>query len=299
MKISDAFDAYTADVASVHSYRAAIQKAADREFEHLKGQETRRLQANMSPSQIVGMQNLSFRTADTGRHHFYAFKDITIQAQIDALVRQTNRQYQWLLAEAYELFEDFLENAYACAALENKNLWPLRDFGTLTFDELTSVTFDKLLELAKSKQGKPQTLLHPLREKLPRMKILETRNHLDVNLWFKINFIEKLRHHIVHTRGVVADKQQLTKDLLSKMGIYNNGKPEKEYLELIDAYVRPDGDAHVVRLLNVELSANGPFAMHLDMFDSLSDGLLAYAHLLTTCFSPVESKQPHAQINGT
>lgn len=182
MKISDAFDAYTADVASVHSYRVAIQKSAEREFVHLKEQEARWQQANMSSSQIVGMQNLSFRTADTGRNHFYAFKDITIQAQIDALLRQTNRQYQWLLAEAYELFEDFLENAYACAALENKNLWPLRDFGALTFDDLTSVTFDKLLELAKSKKDKPQSLLHPLREKLQRMKVLETRNCLNANL---------------------------------------------------------------------------------------------------------------------
>lgn len=299
MKISDAFDAYTADVASVHSYRAAIQDAADREFAHLKEQETRRQQANLSPSHIVGMQNLCFRTADTGRHHFYAFKDVTIQAQIDALVRRTNRQYQWLLAEAYELFEDFLENAYACAALENKNLWPLRDFGALTFDELASVTFDKLLEQAKSKKDKPQSLLHPLREKLHRMKVLETRNSLNTNLWFKINFIEKLRHHIVHTRGAVADKQQFAKDLLSKIGLYNSGKPEKEYLELIDTYVRPDGDAHVVRLLDVALPAEGPFAVHLDIFDDLSDGLLAYAHLLTTCFAPVESKQPNTQKNGT
>lgn len=297
MKISDAFDAYTADVASVHSYRAAIQKAADREFVHLKEQETRGQHAN----QIVSMQNLCFRTADTGSNHFYAFKDITIQAQIDALVRRTNRQYQWLLAEAYELFEDFLENAYACAALENKNLWPLRDFGVLTFDELASVTFDKLLEQAKSKKGKPQSLLLPLREKLQRIRDLETRNCLNANLWFKINFIEKLRHHIVHTRGAVADKKQFAKDLLSKMGLYNCGKPEKEYLALIDAYVQPDGDgdAHVVRLLNVPLPAEGPFAVHLDLFNDLSDGLLAYAHLLTTCFAPVESKQPRARKNDT
>lgn len=299
MKISDAFDAYTADVASVHSYRAAIQKAAEREFVHLKEQESRWKQENLSPSQIVGMQNLYFRTADTGGYHSYAFKDITIKAQIDALVRQTNRQYQWLLAEAYELFEDFLENAYACAALENRSLWPLRDFGALTYDELTSVTFDKLLEQAKSKKDKPQSLLNPLREKLLRMKALETRNCLNANLWFKINFIEKLRHHIVHTRGAVADKQQFAKDLLTKIGLYNNGKPEKEYLELIDTYIRQDGDAHVIRLLDVALPAEGPFAMHLAIFDDLSDGLLAYSHLLTTCFSPVESKQPNGQQNGS
>ena len=113
------------------------------------------------------------------------------------------------------------------------------------------------------------------------------------------HFIEKLRHHIVHTRGAVADKQQFAKDLLSKIGLYNSGKPEKEYLELINTYVRPDGDAHVVRLLDVALPAEGPFAVHLDIFGDLSDGLLAYAHLLTTCFALVESKQPNAQKNGT
>lgn len=299
MKISDTFDAYTAEVASIHSYRVAVQNAADREFAHLKDQETRLQQASLSASQIVGMQNLSFRTADTGMHHFYGFKDSTVQAQIDELVHRTNRQFQWLLAEAYELFEDFVENAYACAALENRNLWPLRDFGALTLDQLPSVTFDVLLKRAKSKKDKPRSLLHPLREKLPRMKVLESRNSLNANLWLKINFIEKLRHHIVHTRGAVMDKQQFAKDLLDKVELHNNGKPEKEYLELIDAYVRPDGDVHVVRLLDVALSSDGPFAVHLDMFGDLSDGLLAYAHLLTTCLAPVESNQPTTKINGT
>jgi hypothetical protein len=52
-------------------------------------------------------------------------------------------------------------------------------------------------------------------------------------------------------------------------------------------------------LLDVALPAEGLFAVHLDVFDDLSDGLLAYAHLLATCFAPMESKQPNAHQNGT
>lgn len=292
MKFSDAFDSYTTEIASVYTYRYAIRGAADRELDHLMEQDKHREQANLSPDQVVGMQNLSFRTADTGHHHFYSFKDNTIQAQLDALAHRTNRQYQWLLAEAYELFEDFLEHAYACAAMENKNLWPLRDYGSISLDELDSITFDKLLKQAKAKRDKPQSLLHPLREKLPRIKALETSNRLQVNLWFVVNFVEKLRHHIVHTKGIVADKQKFTADLLEKVGLYNNGKPDPAYLEFIDLYLCPRGGAHFVRLLEVALPSSGHFRKYVDVFGDLSDYLVAYAHVLVTTFTPVQSKQP-------
>lgn len=290
MRISDAFDEYATYVASVYSNRAAIQKAADSELFRLREDEAQLQQENQSITDIRGMHNYSFRTADTGEHHFYAFSKTTIDAQFHALERRTNRQYQWLLAEAYELFEDFLEKVYACAALKNKNLWPLRDFGELTFDELGSVTFEELLTQAKSKKNKPQSFLNPLREKLPRIAILETQNKLDTNLRFTITLVEKLRHHIVHTRGAVADKNKLSKELLLKVGLYNNGSPRQEYLDLIDKYVRLDGDVYFVSLLNIPLPSKGPAFVYFDKFAHLTDGLLAYAYMLTGCLTQVESK---------
>lgn len=292
MEISEAFDKYTAEVALANAYQSAIRKAADKELQDLIKQEGLLRQAKMQPNKILGMQNLAFRTADTGQYHFYAFKDYTIEVMKDALVLRTNRQYQWLLAEVYELFEDFLEHFYACAAMENKNLWPLRDFGNISLDELYSIGFEMLLKLAKDKKGKPKSLLSPLREKIPRIKVLEKINKLNVNLWFAVNFIEKLRHHIVHTKGIVSDKNKFIDDLMKKVGLYNNGRPDQEHLELINLVLQQQDGKHFVRLLEIPLLSNGPVRSHVNVFNELSNHLLAYSHVLVTSFTQVQSKKP-------
>lgn len=294
MEFAAIFDRYTRDLASVHANHIMIREESEREFQRLLEQDGRRQEAKLPPSQILAQSNHSFRTAVTGALHFYDFRDYTLKDQMDALVVRTNRQYQWLLAEAYELFEDFLEHFYAAAALANKNLWPLRDYGSLTLSELDSATFESLLQRAREKKDKPQSLLHPLRSKLPLLNRFESTNALKTDLWFALNFIEKLRHHIVHTKGIVTSKADFSEQLLKRCGMYNNGQPNQAIIDLIDDYVRPLDTAYYVRLLEVSLPPHGPFRQRLNMFAELSELLPAYAHLLTSCFTAPTSKRPSA-----
>ena len=58
----------------------------------------------------------SFRTAQFNQQDFfYGYKERRLEDQKRAVWRHKNKQYQWLLAEAYELFEDFIESAYGFA----------------------------------------------------------------------------------------------------------------------------------------------------------------------------------------
>ncbi len=292
MNISALFEAYSSEVASVHAYISTIRREAETEFHRLVEQKIHLQALNLPKHQIVGMGNHVFRTASNGEYFFYDFRDYTIDSLMESLVNRTNRQYQWLLAEVYELFEDFLEKAYAAAAIINKDLWPLRDYGSITFDAIDTVNFDFLLKQARAKKGKPQSLLNPLRMRLPMLKRFETVNSLDTDLWFAINFVEKLRHHIVHTKGLISSKADFVEQLLKKCGAYNNGRPDQRYLELIDNYVRPMAAAHYVRLLEFPLENKDYYRCYVDMFKELSNRLLAYAHLLASSFERVESKKP-------
>lgn len=293
MNIAQLFDNYTSELASVHMHQAAVHAEADREFRRLMDQDEHRRSANISPDFTFHGHTHCFRVATNGRIFFYGFNQLTIQAQIESLVERTNRQYQWLLAEAYELFEDFLEHAYAAAALSDRNLWPLRDYGSISLNELESLSFEKLLELSRSKKDKPQSLLNPLRSKLQLLNRYESNNALGIDLWFAINFIEKLRHHIVHTKGRINSKADFTEQILKKCGLYNNGKPTQAYLDEIDSFVRPQGGAYYVRLLDVPLESIGAIQQYVRMFDELSNALPAYAHLLTSCFVQLQSKKPN------
>lgn len=295
MNFTAIFDAYTNQVASVHAYLSTIRREADREFERLVGQKARQKEHNLPEDQIVSMGNHAFRTASAGEHFFYDFRDYTIDSQMESLVSRTNRQYQWLLVEAYELFEDFLEHAYAAAAMSNKDLWPLRDYGPITVEALDTVTFEFLLEQARAKKDKPQSLLNPLRNRLPLLRRFETENALKIDLWFAINLVEKLRHHIVHTKGLISSKADFVVQLHKKCGTYNNGRPDRGHQDLIDDYIRPTGGIHHVRLLDVSLRDKGSAHHYVSMFDQLSNYLLAYAHLLASSFERLESKRPAAQ----
>jgi hypothetical protein len=292
MDIVAIFEKYTNDLGFVYDHQAAIRKESELEFQRLLNQEVLRVEANLPIGQIFGMHNHSFRTAVTGEHFFYDFKDYTIEAQMTSLVTRTNRQYQWLLAEAYELFEDFLEHFYAAVALVNRNLWPLKDYGAMVLSELESASFETLLGQARSKREKPQSLLYPLRTKLPLLSRFESQNALKTDLWFAMNFIEKLRHHIVHTKGMISSKSEFTDQLLRRCGTFNKGKPSQSNMDLIDSFIAPRGNACFVRLLDMPLPPCGTFSQYVDMFGELSGYLPAYAHLLASCFVRLQSMSP-------
>ena len=292
MTFTEIFEWYCDRAAAVQEALRAVRAEADIEYGRLVEHDKRRDAVGMPVCQVVSMQNMSFKTAANGSHFLYKFRQHSISEQIDSLVKRTNRHYQWLLVEAYENFEDFLEFSYAAAAVVDRNHWPDSDYGSIGADDLKSVTFEGLLDQARMKGKKPQSFLNQLRIRLPLMQRFEAENAINVNLWFCVNLIEKLRHHIVHTRGIVASSKNFKRQILEKCGLNNNGRPDKKYLEWIEMYVHKDDSAHVIHLLEVSLPAEGPINWYMNKFDELSNSLLAYAHLIASSFVALESAKP-------
>jgi hypothetical protein len=56
---------------------------------------------------------MTFYDAITGNVIFYDHKKLSIEDRYLHIFIHKNKQYQWLLAEAYEEYEDYLENIYA------------------------------------------------------------------------------------------------------------------------------------------------------------------------------------------
>ena len=104
-----------------------------------------------------------------GRAIFYGFRDVTVDEAIDNLVRHTNRQHQWFLAEAYELFEEFLNRAYAYMGITSPACWPLRDFGSVQWNEAQAKDFQWYLKQSQTKKDAPLSMLRQFRKEFPRM----------------------------------------------------------------------------------------------------------------------------------
>jgi hypothetical protein len=181
MRIEEAFEVYSSKVAGAHIYRHAIKSAADQEVQQLHKQLKTQRDSGIPDSFQVSGQNMSFRTAEAGTHHFYAFHDATIQQLIDSLVDRTNRQYQWLLVDTYELFEDYLEHAYACMGYLDNGTWPLRDYGSTHLPELGAKDYQYFLLQSRKKKDRPYSIINQLRLKLPYVKRFELTNSLETN----------------------------------------------------------------------------------------------------------------------
>jgi len=105
MDILEVFLRFTRGIADMALYRSATQSAADREYAHLVEQQKRMTEWGRA-DKFKSSHNMFFQDCTSGSPVFYGFRKQTIEDAIESLVRHTNRQNQWFLAEAYELFEE-------------------------------------------------------------------------------------------------------------------------------------------------------------------------------------------------
>jgi hypothetical protein len=184
---------------------------------------------------------------------FLGLHKSTVDDLIAALVRQTNRHHQWFLVEAYELFEDFLEHAYAYVGLHHPEFWPLRDFGGIRWDEAKSKSYPWYLTQARSKKDLPSSIMRQFREVLPRVSLLEKANKLGLDLFVAVTLVAKMRHQIVHARGVILDKPKFIDDLLKELGY--NGPARAQQAQFIDERLVVDGQTNAIHLQKIRVPA--------------------------------------------
>jgi len=224
-----------------------------------------------------------FRAAKDGKHILFAHIKSSLKDMRKAVVLHKNKQYQWLLAEAYEDFKDFIENSYAFAGHIDKNLWPLNDFGRISLTELKEKDFEWFRKRARIKRDVPQSIINRFRDIFPDISRLETENKLGINLRLAVALIESLRHIIVHKSGIVSDKQKFIEDVLKKSGLYNNGKYKDEHKVFIKSFFGARNYKNVVVLLEAGIKPEIPFYIHVNLFEVLSRYLMAYANIILEC----------------
>lgn len=275
MTILEIFRSFTVAIADIEFYRSSVESAANREYRHLFEQKS--LMTAEDLAIFTSSHNMFFQDATSGQAIFYGSREVTVDDAISSLVRHTNRQHQWFLAEAYELFEEFVKRAYAFMGMDKPSLWPLRDFGGIQWGEVKSKDFQWYLEQARTKKDAPLTMLRQFRKVLPRMAMVEKDNRLKCDLQTAVMLIGFMRHRIVHARGIIPDKAVFTKDLLSKLG--HSGKGMDAHQDFIDGTLLLGKEDGAIRLLSVPApDSQPPFHIHYDIFTDLIRYLLLYAH---------------------
>lgn len=278
MGIQEIFDSFTSAVGDVQQYRDLTGSVADAEWRRMN-EWKKAAEEDPSRPEFLSMQNMTFREATTGKAVLYHFRDTSIDERLAALVKHTKRQYQWHLAECYELFETFLTQAYAWSGHRDPSVWPLRDFGGVTWGEVMGHDYAWFLTLARNKKDAPLSILRHFSELLPSVKQVEENNKLRANLLVAVTFVAHLRHQIVHARGVIKDGEKFANGVTQKLGLSGAAKSKHAEFVLQSLWLEDDG---LISLMKVPVEGSPhPLQLHHDVFDGYVRYLLAYAHHLS------------------
>lgn len=275
MTIQEIFRNFTTAIADIEVYRESVKSATNKEYSHLLRQKD-----NADSSGLIGataFHNMFFLDATSGKPVFYGFRDITIDQAILNLIRHVNRQHQWFLAEAYELFEEFIRHAYAFMGMNNPTQWPLRDFGSIQWNEAQSKDYQWFLEQARAKRDAPLSILRQFRKMLPRMASVELNNRCKCDLQVAVTLIGHMRHQIVHAKGIIGNKKSFAEEVVRKLGY--SGAGMAPHLEFIEQTLLVSPEDGAIYLLNVSKpNSNPPLRFYYDILNNLLRHLLVYAH---------------------
>ncbi|WP_324747147.1 hypothetical protein [Pseudomonas veronii] len=185
------------------------------------------------------------------------------------------KTYHWLLAEAYEAFEDFLENVYAYCGLQGLSLWepPLEGLDS------TPTTLEGFLKVRYKKGARtPYRQLEGLRKNSVHFAQRETGVFTGNNYRVGFVLIEKFRHDIVHEGGY-------TNDLRHRISLIQGLVPQpfrKAIKGYVESYYIEHKGRHLIHLLEIpsEGEHGAPDGSYLDTMTGLFRTLVEYAQLI-------------------
>lgn len=280
MNITRIFSDYANRAAQLVIYQRAMKKIAQQELSELV--EYSEIHKNHQDILDIprSVNNMYFYAAKDGTARLYGHNVQSVEDEKKAVILHKNKQYQWLLAEAYEAYEDFIEQSYAYMAFINNETWPLMDYGNINLRELKDKDFSYFLLQARNKKDKPHSMLKQLRKVFPQYEVLETQNKVNKDLKLIINMTEKFRHHIVHTSGKVLDKTKCIEDILKKTGVFNNGKYNTDIFDYINDFFGNEDLSNTIMLLEMQMNVGLPICFEINRLETLSGSLITDAHIL-------------------
>jgi len=284
MNVEEIWSDFTQQMTEIALTRSAVKATSEKELADLPSQD----RLDKFGINIISAESMFFRDLITSEIVFYGHRKMSLQAHKDHIFRVKNKQYQWLLVEAYEAFERFLVKLYALLGTNRTDCWSMKDYGNITMQELEGKDFDWYFNQAKDKHNLPCSILKVIHKNDKHWDNYRIKNCLCVDINFAIIFIANLRHVIVHNQGTTNNVDDLINDSLIKSGIANQqGKTgelserTKKCSEFARRFFYTDNYKNTIALLEVK-SDNYPLELgiHHCNLSCLIEVIVSYSNWL-------------------
>jgi hypothetical protein len=295
MELNQIWSTYSDRMSEIELLHRSTKELANRELKKLNEYANSIKDNDQLKELSYSHHNMTFNEARTGDTRFYDQTKLSLEERYLHIILHKNKQYQWLLAEAYEEFEDYLENIYAYYGYVSNTFWPLKDYGNITLSELSSKDFSWHHKQAKNKKDAPKSILNKFRNQFPVLVTIERNNALSTNLALAITLVEKLRHIIVHKGGKVDSKEEFIKLVAQESGVFNNGSISQENTDFINLFFGENEYENLITILEVRVQPEIPLDIHVSLFSKLTNYLMAYAFLI---FEILQAEQSDEENNA-
>lgn len=275
--LSEQFKHFFEKCSDLELLERAIRDTAKKQLQVTAESQNRWKEVGGAMESGASHHNMTYRSLTDGNHVFYDSRSRTYEQIGQDIHFHQNKHFQWVLAETYELFEDFIEISYAYAQHLNPPFWKTAEIDRLTPTSDGSYSLDELLRHAADPRMTVDTFakLRRFRSKYPELHAAESRSPLHQKPVFALALIEILRHVIVHNGGKVRGREAFTQRVLAKAGLLNNGNPSEDLLADIGEFLRDWQGSTVVVLLDAPMS--GLPGGYVSRLGYLTNFLLAYA----------------------
>lgn len=134
-------------------------------------------------------------------------KSASPNEMLTIITEYLNQQLLWLIVQAYESFETFNKDFYACLGFLDRDLWFCSDFGKYTIKDLENKELHWYKTQVRKNIGKNniKDILNRYKEIFREYENFEKQE--PDNLLFWIKYIEFIRHTIVHTNSSVPSSE--------------------------------------------------------------------------------------------
>jgi hypothetical protein len=198
--------------------------------------------------------NFIVKDYSTGTLKSLETSEFTIEDYKGIELELKNRQYQYLLLNAFEVFEQYLKSA--ASHIRYKYEQDEKCFSPTKFIKYLHNTAPVISRIIKIRNE-------------CNAKFLD-----EMNLFLTFSLIEQLRHQITHASGYANDKDFFIKMCLKRIGRDNKGKPKSEYTDYLNSFFGSKQYENLICLIEVKDNQSSFF--YYDRLGELVTELASY-----------------------
>lgn len=265
------FNEFLESFSRIQLLKSAIDQSANAEFRRIESNE-KILELQGKSNQIASIHNMFYKRLD-GQHIFYDFQTRRNEELLQDLRHHLNKQYSWLLAEAFEVFETLINATYAQIGFNDPSQWSPKELKQKIPQSPISHDYEWFLSRA-GMQRNISNKMTCIRNALPKLSTLELKNSYEINFRFVISLIENLRHVIIHNGGKIKSESAFVSKILRSSGVSRAGAQGDLALKHIKSFINQSEDGHAA-ITMLDISTDQPM-MHLSRLNTTLNWLLAY-----------------------